>query len=174
MNMPSLNRLTGRLTCIVLLIAAVFFGSGCKKETTYDDVYELESFRVLPPNAGKLKLKTDEQYVTILYANFFQEAISAGRLAEITDAIYSVGDKQLAREMVVSNFMNDPGIKLPTDAFMRQNTDKFLEEAYKRFYVRNISESERAWFKNYISSNPDVTVEFIYAAFALSNEYQFY
>lgn len=162
---------------LLLAVAIVISPISCEKETS-KTVYELEDISALPASAGKIKLKTEEQYVAVLYANFFQEAISVTRLKQATDAIYSVGDKQLAYELVVSNFMNDDKIKLPSDSILRFGTseeiDMFLNETYKRFYVRPISEAEKLWFKNYIKNNPDVTVELIYNAFALSNEYQFY
>ena len=57
---------------------------------------------------------------------------------------------------------------------MRADVDGFLKETYKRFFVRDISEAERTWFKNYIQDNPNVTPELVYFAFTLSNEYLFY
>lgn len=160
-----------------LLLCLFLVGISCKKETSRT-VYELDEINALPASAGKIKQKSEEQYVAVLYANFFQEAISVSRLKQATDAIYSVGDKQLAYELVVSNFMNDEKIKLPSDSILKFGNDEeigiFLNETYKRFYVRPISEAEKQWFKNYIRNNPDVTVELIYNAFALSNEYQFY
>ena len=161
---------------LVILLACTLAFS-CKKETS-STVYELEDVNALPSSAGKIKQKSEEQYVAVLYANFFQEAISVSRLKQTTDAIYSVGDKQLAYELVVSSFMNDLSIKIPNDSILNFGNDEeidfFLNETYKRFYVRPISEAERTWFREYLKNNPDVTVELIYAAFALSNEYQFY
>lgn len=172
MNMRSLNQPIAK--AVVLLLAATMLISGCKKKEEFTQVYELDAFNALPPNAGKLKTKTDEQYISILHANLFQVAISSKRLSEMTDAIYSVGDKEIAHELIVAKFMIDPGVKLPTNAEMRGDIDQFLEDTYKRFLVRNISEAERQWFKNYITSTPEVTVEFVYTAFALSDEYQYY
>ena len=153
-----------------ILVATTFTIISCKR----DKKYELVSEQISPASAGKLKLKTDEQYISILYANLFQKAISIAKLSEIKDAMYSVGDKQLARELVVSNFFNNSDIKIPKDGAMRADVDAFLTEAYKRFYVRNITEAEKTYLRNYINNNPDVTVEFVYASLALSNEYQYY
>lgn len=162
---------------ILVVLLAFTLAFSCKKETS-NTVYELEDVNALPSSAGKIKQKSEEQYVAVLYANFFQEAISVSRLKQTTDAIYSVGDKQLAYELVVSSFMNDLSIKIPNDSILNfgndEEIDTFLNETYKRFYVRPISEAEKTWFRNYLKNNPDVTVELIYAAFALSNEYQFY
>ena len=57
---------------------------------------------------------------------------------------------------------------------MRQDLDLFLEETYKRFFVRDITEAEREFFLNYLNANPNVSSEMVYMSFALSNEYQFY
>ena len=169
-NSPLYTRLSSLLLLAVLGLTFV----GCRKNQNTEDLYNVENFDIGPSYANKFKEKTPEQYVSVLYANLFQKGISSARLAEITDAMYSMGDKLLARELIVSNFMNDTNIVLPTDDFMRGNPGLFLEEAYHRFYIRNITEAEKAWFTKYINNNPDVTVEFIYAAFALSNEYYFY
>ena len=86
----------------------------------------------------------------------------------------SIGDKELAREVVISNFMNRPEIILPSNDFMRNETDAFLNETYERFFVRQATEAERQWFKNFLQSNPQISPELVYYAFALSNEYLFY
>ena len=181
MNMPNLNRYIVR-TFLFILGSTMLFQ--CKKpDETSDVLYELEQISALPPSAGKIKLKTEEQYVAVLYANLFQKAISVNELRQITDAIYSVGDKQLAYEMVVSNFMNREGIELPNDSVIHFGTeaeiDKFLNDTYERFYVRPISEAEKLWFKNYFKNSDEeipqkVKLEHVYMAFALSNEYQYY
>ena len=46
------------------------------------------------------------QYISILYANLFQTALSSNELVEITNCIESIGDKEVAHEIVLSNFMN--------------------------------------------------------------------
>ncbi len=172
--MRSLNLPTAKI--LIFLFLGLVVATGCKKKEEFNEIYELDEFNALPPSSGKLKVKTDEQYVSILYSNLFQEAISVSQLNEITKAMFSVGDKQLAREMVVNTFMKDPKVVLPpANSLVAENLDKFLEETYKRFMIRNISEAERKWFKNYITNtNPKPTVEEVYMAFALSNEYQVY
>jgi hypothetical protein len=155
---------------LTILIGGIFF-SACKKEEV---TYDVNAVKVLPPNAGKTKAKTEEEYVAVLYANLFQKALSSNRVVEISHCIASVGDKELAHEVIVSSFMNSTAVIVPSDSSMRANTDKFLEETYKKFLVRNITEAERAYFKNYIRAHPEVTPELIYISFALSNEYLYY
>ena len=145
----------------------------CKKKTD-NKLYQVNAHETFPTNTGKNKLKTESQYISILYANLFQEALSANELVEVIDCIESIGDRETAHEIVISNFMTRPGIVFPTNAEMRADIDKFLDDTYKRFFVRDLSEAERTWFKTYIQNNPNVTPELVFFAFTLSNEYLYY
>lgn len=156
----------------LLFLGVLIFIASCKKKETYE--YQITPQNLYPTNAGKVKLKTDGQYVSILYANLFQTALSSNELFRITQCIESVGDKDLVREVIISNFMNKSDVILPTNEEMRADIDAFLEATYERFYVRKMTEAERTWFRNYIESNPNVTPELVYFSFALSNEYLFY
>ncbi len=151
----------------------LFLFSGCK---TGQDVYEYELNEVsINPNAaGKTKRKTEQQYISILYANLFQKAISANELIEIEKVIASIGDKELVHEVVVSNFMNRSGVIFPSKTEMLADKDAFVKDTYKRFYVREPSIAEKTWWINYITANPQVNPELVYVAFALSEEYLFY
>jgi hypothetical protein len=145
--------------------------SSCKKE---DIIYDVNQVNATSYNANKNKLKTVSQYISILYANLFQKSLSANELVEITKCIESIGDKEVAHEIVLSNFMNKSGVTLPSDSLMRADINLFIEQTYKRFYVRDLTEAEREFFLNFFESHPDVSVEMVYSAFSLSNEYQFY
>ncbi len=157
-----------------ILILLFFFSvlvSSCKKE---DIIYDVNSVNAASYNANKNKLKSIPQYISILYANLFQKALSANELVEITNCIESIGDKEVAHEIVLSNFMNKTGVTLPSDSLMRADINVFIEQTYKRFYVRDLTEAEREFFLNFFESHPNVSVEMVYSAFSLSNEYQFY
>ena len=143
----------------------------CNKE---EPVYQLNQINSSSYNANKNKLKSTMQYISILYANLFQTALSSNELVEITNCIESIGDKEVAHEIVLSNFMNSQQVLIPSDSLMRSDLNQFIEETYKRFYVRDITEAERKFFIDFFESNPDVSSEMVYMAFALSNEYQFY
>jgi len=159
-----------RLFILVALSSAIAL-SGCGKKKIAYGVNELQ---VSPPNANKSKLKTEEQYIAILYANLFQSALSANDLLEITDVIMSIGDKDLAHELVISNFMNKPEVILPSDAEMRADIDGFIDKVYDRFLVRPPSQAEKTWFRNFIEAYPNLSAELVYFAFALCNEYLYY
>lgn len=158
---------TGLFVALAVLVLA-----GCKKDDA--NTYGVNNENLLPPGAGKDKIKSNEQYVAILHANLFQTAMSANQLYQVTQCIESIGDKELAREVIISNFMNKPGVQLPADSTMRNNPEAFVIETYNRFLVRNPTEAEKTWFINYIEANPNVTPELVYFSFSLSNEYMFY
>lgn len=156
---------------ILLFLCFSVLVSSCKKD---DLIYDLNQVNATSYNANKNKLKTIPQYISILFANLFQKALSANELVEITNCIESIGDKEVAHEIVLSNFMNKSGVTLPSDSLMRADVNAFIEQTYKRFYVRDLTEAEREFFLNFFESHPDVSVEMVYTAFSLSNEYQFY
>jgi hypothetical protein len=155
----------------LLFFCLLVLATSCKKD---DVIYDVNQVNATSYNANKNKLKTIPQYISILYANLFQKALSANELVEITNCIESIGDKEVAHEIVLSNFMNQSGVTLPSDSLMRADLNAFIEQTYKRFYVRNLTEAEREFFLNFFKSHPDVSVEMVYSAFSLSNEYQFY
>lgn len=163
-------------TILSLALMSSLIFSGCKKET--DRMFEVNDVPILPPSAGKVKQKTNEQFVAILHANLFQTALSANQIFDISQCIESIGDKELAREVIISNFFNKPGVILPTKAEMVGDIDKFTVDTYNRFLVRNPTEAEKAYFRNFISAHTGVAdtilPELVYFSFALSNEYMFY
>ena len=167
MNMHILIKKMKNLTYILSIILIM---TSCKKE----DVYELNEVQASSYNANKDKLKSSNQFISILYANLFQEALSANELFEISKCIQSIGDKEVAHEIVFSNFMNKNGVIIPSDSVMREDLDLFIEETYKRFFVRDITEAERESFISFFESHPYVSAEMVYMAFAMSNEYQYY
>ena len=152
----------------VLLLILV----GCKKEP--EPKFILNEVELYPNNAGKDKLKTNEQYVAILHANLFQTAMSANDIFEINNCIESIGDKELAREVIISNFMNKDGVQIPTVEEMNEDINNFITETYVRFFIRYPSEAEKTYTRNFIQANPYMTPELVYFSFALSNEYMFY
>lgn len=146
--------------------------TGCRKEP--DVRFELNPVELYPSNAGKTRIKSNEQFVAILHANLFQTALSANDIYGISQCIESIGDKELAREVIISNFMNEPGVQMPTVEEMNADMDVFIDDTYVRFLVRYPTEAERTYVRNFIEGNPFMTPELVYFSFALSNEYMFY
>tara|TARA_B110000495_G_C22949522_1_gene556009 strand:+ start:599 stop:1111 length:513 start_codon:yes stop_codon:yes gene_type:complete len=170
MNMRILTKTKIMKQLLLILLCFPLLFSSCKK----DDVYELNEVNATSYNANKNKLKSTNQYISIVHANLFQQALSANELVEIDRCIQSIGDKQVAHEIILSNFMNKGGVIIPSDSLMRDDLDLFIEETYKRFFVRDITEAEREFFLSFFESHPNVSAEMVYMAFSLSNEYQYY
>ena len=164
MNMQALNK-TG-LWCAALALMLSF--SGCQKDYF---VYEINDQTILPVNSQKIKPKSITQYISILYTNFFQRAISPNSMLQAQKAIESIGDKQVAFDILLSKYMNDPKVILPTVESMRQDPEGFIRNTYKRFLVREPTEAELNWMLNYIKSRPNVTPEHFYFAFGTCNEH---
>ncbi|HQX44385.1 MAG: hypothetical protein IPP06_05995 [Saprospiraceae bacterium] len=165
--MQALNK-TG-LWCAALALMLSF--SGCQKDYF---VYEINDQTILPVNSQKIKPKSITQYISILYTNFFQRAISPNSMLQAQKAIESIGDKQVAFDILLSKYMNDPKVILPTVESMRQDPEGFIRNTYKRFLVREPTEAELNWMLNYIKSRPNVTPEHFYFAFGTCNEHFHY
>lgn len=164
---------------VLVVVCFSFIGlSSCKKEA----IFEVNEIDLALINADKKKLKTTTQFVAILYANLFQRALSASKQVEIQNVVESIGDKKVAYEILISNFLNEPDVLVPSDSLMlasEEDLNQFITEAYNRFLVRQPTEAERTFFVNYINQNaPSNTqkrfAELVYFAFALSDEYQYY
>lgn len=156
-----------KLILVLLLLSFV----SCKDK---DYIYEVNEVPILPNNADKDKEKTTEQYINIVYANLYQKALSPDKLVDLSKVIQSIGDKQVANEIVISKMMNDPEVKLPSLSQMKADPEKFIVDTYKRFFVREPTQAEKAFFLNFIKSYPNITPEHIYFAFATSSEYYYY
>lgn len=157
---------------IAILFLAFAVLGGCKKDIEPEFVLNNET--LYPSSAGKDKLKTNQQYVAILHANLFQYALSPNDLFEINNVFESIGDQELAREVLISNFMNKADVILPTEETMNEDIDQFIIDTYTRFFVRTPSEAEKKWVKGFIESNEFMNPELVYFSFALADEYMFY
>jgi hypothetical protein len=156
---------------ILLVFALMTLSTGCKKNK---EVYEVNELYARDPNAVKSKEKSDEQYIAVLYSCFFGRPISVAELNQVSRVFFSIGDKNLAHELLVSNYFKRGAVVLPTNQQMRADIPKFINETYRKFLVREPSAAELEYFKKYITNNPNVTPELVYYAFAISNEYKFY
>ncbi len=167
MNMLVSNKI--RMWCGIATLA--LFLAGCQKDYY---VYEINDQTILPVNSQKIKPKSITQYISILYTNFFQKAISPNSMLQAQKAIESVGDKQVAFDILLSKYMNDPKVILPTVESMRQDPEGFIRNTYRRFLVREPTEAELNWMLNYMQSRPNVTPEHFYFAFGTCNEHFHY
>ncbi len=156
---------------ILLLLTGILI-PGCKRDEHL--IYNVNEVYSQGTASQKGNLKSDPQYLSILYSNLFQRALSADALFDLNDLIESCGDKESIREVILSSWMNAPDKIIPTNQEMRADVDQFIIDTYMRFYVRLPSQSEKTWFRNFINSDPNVVPELVYLSFALSNEYLYY
>ena len=166
-----------KLKQLALITSVILFSfSSCKKETIDDKVFQIESVNLYSSASSKLKEKTESQWIAVLYTNLFQQALSAGDIYKAGQCITSIGDKELAREVIISNFMNStsPLPVIPTNTAMRNDINTFIQDSYERFLIRRPTEGEKQYFRNEITNDPTRSAEIIYFSFALSNEYLFY
>jgi hypothetical protein len=170
MNTPISGKQVNHGLAILVLFSMLLFSS-CAEDYY---VYGINDIDITPVNSEKDKAKTEAQYISILYTNLFQKAIGPNQMLDALKAIESIGDKQIAFDMLVSKYMNDPEVKLPTNESMRENPEQFVRETYSRFYVRQPTEAELQWMINYIQSRPALTTELVYFSFATSNEHYHY
>jgi hypothetical protein len=156
---------------LLIFLCFVIFCTACKDK---EYIYQVNKVDILPNNADKDKQKTNEQYLNIVYANLYQKALSPDKLVDLSNVIQSIGDKQVAYEIIISKMMNDPEVKLPPTQEMKADPEKFIIDTYKRFYVRQPTQAEKSFFLNFLKSHPNLTPEHIYFAFATSAEYYYY
>ncbi len=156
----------------ILIIALLLTVSFACKDKEY--IYGVNDVTILPNNAEKNKLKTNEQYLNIVYANMYQKALGPDKLVDLSNVINSLGDKQVAYEIIIAKMMGDPEIKLPSKKEMDADLGKFVTETYNRFFVREPTQAEKTFFVNFLKAHPNLTPEHVYFAFATSSEYYFY
>ncbi|MFM1762452.1 MAG: hypothetical protein RLZZ512_242 [Bacteroidota bacterium] len=155
-----------------LILWTIFTICGCTKERNIG--FGVDVAQVVEDKSRKTKKKNDAEFVSILYTNLYQTAISPNQLYKTQNVVYSIGDQDVANEMLLSNYFNTSGLTIPTNIEMRNDIESFIVNTFKRFYLRYPSEGEKTFFIQYIKSNPNVTVEMVYTAFACSEEYQYY
>ncbi len=162
-----------------ILIACVVVLFSCKRDViekrVYDNViYEVNPVTLYLNNAQKTKQKTPLQYISILYANLFNQNISAQKLNELSEIFLSIGDKGIANSLTLNRFLAINGVQIPSNQLMRNDIAAFVNETYLKFYLRNPTPYEAYQLKKMIADDIAITPEMVYAAFALSNEYNFY
>lgn len=167
------------LTSTMFLISIILFSGSCKKDldqqVIYDNViYEVTPVSVYASNAEKTKQKSPEHFISILYSNLTNKSIPGDDLNNLSELSLSFGDKELMNRILLENMLADPEINVPSNEEMRSNTEKFVQETYLKFFLRNPTTYEAYFFKDLIDHDDAINSEAVYAAFAQSNEYLFY
>ena len=157
----------------LLLATGLTLGTAaCKKETVY--TYGVDDVTVEQPGVNKPNLKNDLEFISIAYTDLFGTTIPQDKLEEMALCYTAFGDKRLMIDMVILNLLNEPGVSIPSEADMLANPGKFVDDTYRKFYVRQPSQFERWWLSSKIGSDTALSPELIYYTFLTSDEYRYY
>lgn len=155
-----------------LAIALVVLASSCKREVVKQ--YDINDVNLYTSASEKKNLKTDEQFISILYTDLFETSISNTKLQQLNQAYTSMGDKSLVIDILIKSLLADPGAMLPTEQDMRNEPEAFVEETYKKLLVRKPTAQEQWFLVNQIEKNTDLEPIDIYYAMLTSDEYRYY
>jgi hypothetical protein len=158
------------LTYIVL--SGIFILASCKKETKY--TYAVNDVSVSTPGISKPNLKSNLEFISIAYSDLFGTTIKPNDLTDLSLCYLSFGDKKFIEDMIIRNFLNKPGVIIPTQSQMMSDVPKFVKDTYRKFFNRDPNEFEKWQVVNYISGTASITPELVYYAFMTSDEYRFY
>ena len=136
--------------------------------------YEINEVVVTTNHNNKKNLKSDLQFISIMYSDLVGNTIPSKKLKNLTTAYNSFGDKNIIIDRITRNFLLDPSADIPDDLEMRSDVKQFIKDTYKKFYVRNPNEAEIWYLEKSINENLDLTATDIYYAFLTSEEYKYY
>lgn len=176
MSMPASYKMRPIYSVAVVFILLIL---SCKKETVetqvYDNViYKVDSTRLYNSSAEKTKQKTPTQYISILYSDLFSKTISNNELSELNELSLAVGDKTMVNELTLSHYLKAQLADKPSNPEMRADVQTFVTFVYVKFYLRYPTEYEKRYLSDIIEKDVLITVDDIYSAFILSNEYYYY
>lgn len=160
------------------LIKYTLYGCGlllavsCTKEEV--KVFEVNPVTLYQSASEKSSLKSDDQFLAILFTDLYGKSISAQEMAVLVKAYSSFGDKSLVINMMTKSMLADPNSNKPSNADMRSDIASFVEEAFMRFYVRKPTEQERWFFINRIEQDTVLRPIDVYYVLITANEYRYY
>jgi hypothetical protein len=146
--------------------------NACKKEETY--LYGINDVEVKQEGAIKPSVKSTTEFISIAYADIYGTTISGNDLIELSVLYSAFGDKKLMENMIIKNFLNAPGIAIPTKVQMNADLDNFLKTTYSKFLNREPNEFELYGTRSLVQADTSITPELIYYGMLTCNEYRHY
>lgn len=165
-----MNLERGRFVVFGLFLFVIL--SGCKKEEIY--TYGVNDVLVDQPGAVKPHVKTDLEVISIAYSDLFGTSIPNTELDVLSQSYQAYGDKRMVIDMIILNYLNTPGVQVPSDAAMRGDIEGFVSNCYRKFYVRQPTAFEGWFVSDLIRKDASITPDLVYYAFMTSSEYRFY
>ncbi|CAI8414584.1 MAG: Uncharacterised protein [Cryomorphaceae bacterium] len=143
--------------------------SSCQRTTIYD-------VGTQTPNipGQKNELKDDLQFMTIAYRDLYEEEIPVSVLETMRKAYISFGDKALVVDEIVQSLLLNPDLELPTQQEIADDPGAFISQTYKRFFLRDASDFELAFWESQLAEDESLTAQDIYYVFMTSSEYKYY
>jgi hypothetical protein len=145
-------------------------GSCTERTTSFD----LDPVEVGVADEAKSRAKRQRQFIQALYNHIYQAPLPPGEAVAIDELLRSIGDNQVAIEVVTAKMVADPRAALPPVTEMRNDPEAFIAQIYRRFYVRDATQAELSWWVNYLETHPEVDVAQVVFAFVTANEYRYY
>lgn len=168
----------------LLLILPLFLS--CKKEEIQQKIihknihlqaeyiYDLGNIQLYQEGIEKPNIKTLQEFASIAYAELFGTTIPAQKIMELSLAYVSFGDKKMVEDLIVRNFLNLPGLQIPSATDMNNDLDLFLHNTYRKFFTREPNAFELWQWKSYLTDHPSVTPTMVYYTFMTADEYRYY
>jgi hypothetical protein len=157
---------------IIFLVLAISGIASCKKDISY--VYDVNDSTVTQPGVNKPNVKSTLEFISIAYSDLFGTSIGAGDLTDMSLCYLAFGDKKFIEDLIIRNFLNKPGVIIPTQAAMTADVPAFVAATYRKFYNRDPNEFEKWQIINKINGDPSITPELVYYSFMTSDEYRYY
>lgn len=164
-----MNTPASKFIALILLV----FAWGCK-ETSKEYIYELKDVNIRQDQANKKFSKSDIEFISVVYSDLFNKTISTDEINKLLPLYTANGDKQTIMDMVIRTFLSNPNVVVPSSVDMRADVNRFVEESYKKFYLREPTAYERHYFTEMINKNQQITPAMVYYSFLTSKEYKFY
>jgi hypothetical protein len=158
----------------LVILSATFTLNSCTKEIEKQQRYELEDVSIRQFQSDKSIAKTDLEFLSVAYSDIFGQTIPANELRILSETYNSSGDKNAIINLIIRNFVNRQGAQVPTLFDMKDNPTKFINDTYKKFYVRQPTALEQKFWMDAIAQQETLTPHVIYYSFLVSNEYRFY
>lgn len=167
MSIFSINpgRVSGLLIAMTLLVS-------CQREVV--EQYQINDVNLYSSASEKKNLKTDEQFISILYTDLFGKSIDNEELKRLNTAYTSMGDKSLVIDIMIRGMLTSSDVVIADENSMRARPDEFINDTYKRFLVRKPNEQEKWFLRDKIENNQDLKPLDIYYAILTSDEYRYY
>lgn len=159
-----------KLLIFSIALTALF---ACSKDDE-QIVFGVNDVDLYQSSGEKDNLKSATEFISIAYADVFQTTVTSSILERLTIPYIAFGDNELIEDEIIRNMLNNQSAIIPSNQDMRNDIPKFVEETYVRFYNREPDAFEAWQMEEFITQDPNLTVELIYYAFMTSEEYRYY